>query len=330
MANNTSSTKGNKDNNSSVTNGSVINGASVTQKLQQAVVLSYKFDNKDCTGVMHVSQFPSTDRAQRDKMFADCEVGTTYDGLEASVEVADKSKGRRFTSVRLSGRAVLEKAEKSKREAVQAERQARESAVASAIESINGKVVKATVKKLAFSKDPATKTETDHCFGAFLKTQVGDVEVSGLLHTSRMTGKSRIDRLVAAYEASSELEVAVAVTEKGVAFSEEGVSEAKQRAAEAVRNARLANEAEGFLSCVREALAAGTADKLMFPAKVTENRLDNNGGVIAVACGVRVEVSSDDLAIPAANLRGTGHQLKLVPVSEKDGVVTAKRVVKGK
>jgi hypothetical protein len=186
------------------------------------------------------------------------------------------------------------------------------------------------VKKLAFSKDPQTKQETDHCFGAFLKTDVAGVEVSGLLHTSRMLGKDRIDRLVAAFEQDSVFEVVVSVTEKGVSFSEEGVKAAKEKAIADERAAKQAGERDNFLGCIREALASGTAEKMPFGAKVTANRLDANGGISAEACGARVEVSSEDLAIPAKNLRGVGHQVKLVATSVSDeGVITAKRYIKG-
>ena len=335
MANNntTTSTKGNKgmqDNNSVVTNGAIINGAEVNEKREQAVVLKYEFGGKSCTGVMHVSQFPSTDRAQRDRMFAATNVGDQFNNLEASVEPADKDKGRRFTSVRLSGRSTVVKFEQTQRQAAKEEREAREKAQSDAIASVDGKVVKATVKKLAFSKDPQTKQETDHCFGAFLKTDVAGVEVSGLLHTSRMLGKGRIERLVAAFEQDSSFEVVVSVTDKGVSFSEEGVNAAKEKAIADERSAKQAGERDKFLGCIREALAAGTAEKMPFGAKVTANRLDANDGISAESCGARVEVSSDDLAIPAKNLRGVGHQVKLVAIAVSDeGVITAKRYIKG-
>lgn len=332
MSNSNSTSKGTKsmqDQNSVVENGAIVNGAQVTEKRQQAVVLKYSFAGKDCTGVMHVSQFPSLDRASRDKMFAEATIGSIYDGLVAEVEPADKSKGRRFTSVRLSGRSPLEKAAESKRDAARAERQARETALSDAIKAVDGMVVMATVKKLAFAKDPQTKQESDHCFGAFLKTEVGGVEVSGLLHNSRMLGKNRIERLLASYEDGSAIEVVASVTDKGVSFSEEGVKAAKDKAIADERAAKQASEAENFRTIVREALTAGTAEKLAFPAKVTVNRLDAGDGVSCTACGCKVEVSSEDLAIPAKNMRGIGHQLKLVPVSvSEDGTVHAKRYVK--
>lgn len=327
----TKSIKGAQDKNSVVTTGAIINGAEVTEKRQQAVVLKYNFGANACTGVMHVSQFPSLERSVRDQMFAEVVVGAKFDGLEAAVEAPNKAEGRRFTSVRLSGRAPLQRAADQKREAQQAERKQRESAQAEALESVDGKVVSATLKKLAFAKHPETKQETDHCFGAFLVTNVNGVEVSGLLHTSRMVGKGRIDRLIAAaQEEGTVFEVVASKTEKGISFSEEGVKAAKEQAVAAEREQRQSGERENFLVCIREALAAGTAEKMHFPAKVTANRLDSSGGVSCEACGVRVEVSSADLAIPASNMRGIGHQVKLVAIAEQDGVITAKRFVKSK
>lgn len=332
MTNSTNSTKSNKvsDTNSAVVTGAIINAAEVTQKREQAVVLKYEYEGKPCTGVMHVSQFPSLDRAERDSMFAASAVGVKYDGLEAEVEPADKSKGRRYTSVRLSGRKPLEKALEEKRKNAASERKARETALADAIAAVDGKVVTATISKLAFAKDKETKQETDHCFGAFLSTDVAGVEVRGLLHTSRMLGKGRVERLVASFESDTSFEVLVSVTDKGVSFSEEGVKAAKEQVVADERAAKMAGEAENFRNIVREALAAGTAEKLAFPAKVTVNRLDSEGGVSCIACGCAIEVSSADLAIPAKNMRGIGHQVKLVPTGiSEDGVIAAKRYIKG-
>lgn len=331
----TNSTKPNKgktvDQNSVVKTGDVIPSAFVLSKLEKAVVLAYTHNGRRCTGVMHVSQFPSLEIAQRDQLFAQCEVNSEFYNLHAEVEPADKSKGRRFTSVRLSGRAPLEQAAKANREQAQVQRRQKESAHADAVQAVQGKVVQATIKSLAFSKvqktDPETKKvtmeETDHCYGAFLKVDVDGVEVSGLLHTSRMTGQARVERLLAVYAEEGTMEVVATLTDKGLSFSEQDVQKLKEAA-------QQQTERESFLSCVREALANGTADKMQFPAKVTDNRLQSGGGVSCVACGVRVEVSSEDLSIPANNMRGNGHNVKLVPISVEGEVIKAKRFVKSK
>ncbi len=320
----TNSNKGIKDNNSAVVSGSIINGAEVTEKRQQAVVMKYELNGNTCTGVMHVSQFPSTERHVRDRMFAEVTVGAKFDGLEAAVEPADKAKGRRFTSVRLSGRAPMEKAAQARRQ----EREDQRKAFDELVNRTSGKVVTATVKKLAFAKDKESGQETDHCFGAFLNCQVEGVEISGLLHTSRMTGKNRAEQLVERYQDGTTFEVVLSKTDKGVSFSEVDVQAAREAAAAAERDQRQAGERENFLSLISEALTAGTAEKMPFPARVTENRLDCNGGVSCVACGVRVEVSSEDLEIPAQNMRGIGHQVKLFAVGIEDGVISAKRYIK--
>lgn len=327
----TTTTKGkNVDNNSVVKKGDLIAKATVTSKLDRAVVLSYTHNGKQCTGVMHVSQFPALDIPQRDEMFASTAVNAEFCNLEADVELADKSKGRRFTSVRLSGRAPLEKAAKAQHEQRQNDRRQRESAHADAVKAADGQLVLATIKTLAFSKDPETKQETDHCYGAFLKTEVNGVEVSGLLHTSRMTGKARVERLLECYAAGGKLEVVATLTDKGLSFSEQDVQRAKEASAQKQREERQQTERDAFLSCIRDALATGTAEKMQFPAKVTDNRLAAGSGVTCEACGVQVEVSSADLNIPANNMKGNGHTVKLVATGEKDGVISAKRYVKSK
>ncbi len=327
--NNTQNSAKSQDNNAVVTTGAVINAAEVISKSDKAVVVKYDFGGKSCTGVMHVSQFPSTDRNVRDQMFSDAVVGNKYDGLVAEVEPADKAQGRRYTSVRLSGRAFVAKQQEQQRQTAQQERQNRESAHANAVTSVDGKVVKAVITKLAFSKDPATRQDTSHYFGAFLQCEVDGVKLSGLLHTSRMLGNDRPQRLADSQTAGTVFEVVATVTDKGISFSEEGVKGAKEKAVADDRAAKQSAESDSFLTLVRDALAAGTAGKMPFQAKVSENRLDDGQGISAVACGLTVEVSSDDLGIPAKNLRGIGHQVKLVAVSEKDGVVTAKRYTKG-
>ncbi len=324
MTTTTNTTKGKTvDQNNVVKTGDMIEKAIVTSKIDRAVVLSYTHNGRKCTGVMHVSQFPALEIPQRDQMFADTNVNSEFTNLLAEVEPADKSKGRRFTSVRLSGRAPLEQAAKEKREQAQVQRRQRESAHAEAVKAVQGKVVLATIKELAFSKDPETKKETDHCYGAFLKVEVDGVEVSGLLHTSRMTGKARVERLLEVFAQAGTLEVIATQTDKGLSFSEQDVQKVKEEA-------HQQTERESFLSCIREALANGNADKMQFPAKVTENRLPSGGGVSCVACGTCVEVSSEDLDIPANNMRGNGHTVKLVPISVEGEVVRAKRFVKSK
>ncbi|MBX9685066.1 MAG: hypothetical protein K2X27_00115 [Candidatus Obscuribacterales bacterium] len=334
--NNNTTTKGNKgmkksikDNNAVVTDGSIINGAKVTEKRQQAVVLEYSVNGNTCNGVMHVSQFPSTDRVKRDELFAAANVGDVFDNLKANVEGPDEKQGRRFTTVRLSGRAIAEQTAEQQRQAAKEARQNRETALANAIASVDGKVVKATIKDLALAKDKETGKETDHCYGAFLKTVVGDVEVSGLLHTSRMTGRDRVQQLIDLHGAGQPFDALVTVTEKGVAFSLDGVKEAKEQEATAKREQAKASERDSFLSLVRDAIAGGTNEKMPIQAKVTANRLATGGGISAEGCGCRFEVSSADLDIPAENMKGVGHTVKLVPVSvNEDGVITGKRYKK--
>lgn len=329
---NTKNTKSMKDNNSVVENGSIINGAVVTKKLDSAVVLSYKVGDTDCTGVMHVSQFPSIKREERDAMFAAAAEGTSYDKLEATVEGPDKSKGRQFSCVRLSGRSVLEQEQKQQRQNRETARKERENKQQDAITAVAGKVVNATLKKLAFAKDPQTKEESDHCFGAFLETDVNGVKVSGLLHTSRMIGKGRIDRLVEAASSTepANFEVVVEVTEKGVAFSEAGVEAAKEAAAAAAKMEKESGERENFLGYVRGWLAEGSAEKSPFQAKISENRLASGGGISCVAFGCKFVVSQDDLSSNVVNhTKGIGHVMKLVAVSvEEDGTVRAKQYIK--
>jgi hypothetical protein len=329
---NNTSTKGNSttmDNNSIVCNGATISKATVTQKLPQAVVLAYEVNGKSCSGVMHVSQFPSLDRQTRDKIFTTTEVGSEFNDLIAEVEPADKTKGRHFTSVRLSARAALVQAAEQQRQAAQAAREEKEKAYEQAVKASDGQVVIATVKSLAFSKDQQTKKETDHCFGAFLKATVQGVEVSGLLHVSRMQGRDRVERLAGSFTAGTTFEVLATMTEKGLSFSEHGVKAAKEAAAAAQRAAAKADESSKFLACIREALAAGKGAKTPFPAKVVENGLESGAGIVAEVCSVRVEVSAADLDMQPKHLRGTGHQLKLVALAvSDDGVITGKRYTK--
>lgn len=329
--NNNKGNKGMKDNNSVVTNGLVINGAVLTKKLDSAVVLAYKVGDNDCTGVMHVSQFPAIKREDRDSMFANATEGMSFDGLEAAVEAADKSKGRHYTCVRLSGRSVLEKEVKAKREERETARKERDTKQSEAISAVNGKVVNATLKKLAFAKDPETKEETDHCFGAFLETDVDGVKVSGLLHTSRMVGKNRIDRLVEAASAEkASFEVVVEITEKGVAFSESGVKEAKEKEAVDAKLAKDASERDNFLACVRSWIEEGSTEKSPFQTKISENRLSSGGGVTCVGFGCKFVVEQSDLSPNVvSHTKGVNHVLKLVAIAvNEDGTVKAKQYIK--
>lgn len=57
-----------KDNNAIVKVGTVVAGRFV-KKLDRMMVVRFKIGSKKCSGILHVSQFPSSDRSTRDKMF---------------------------------------------------------------------------------------------------------------------------------------------------------------------------------------------------------------------------------------------------------------------
>jgi hypothetical protein len=300
------------DNNAVVANGAKILTAVVTEKRDSAVILKYEFGGKECTGVMHVSQFPSLEFAERDALFAAVQVGDSIDSLEASVVPPDAKQGRKFTSVHLSGRSLLQKEREQQRLAAKQERDNREAAFNAAIAKVNGTVVTAVMAKLAYSKDPKSKQFDGHFFGAFLECDVDGVKLSGLLHISRMAGGDRSKRLVDGVDGAKTVQVLASVTEKGLSFSEEGVKDALA-AADAVK----------FLTEVQTALADGK--EISFLAKLTENRLETGGGVTASYRGAQVEVSNDDLALDPKLTKGTGRQLKLVPLRVENGVIVAKR-----
>lgn len=92
------------DNNASVQPGARIDGV-FTKKLATAMVVGFTFDGKRCSGVLHVSQFPSENRAERDKMFEVARVGMPAPGLTV-IEVQPPEGDRRFTSVRLTSRTT--------------------------------------------------------------------------------------------------------------------------------------------------------------------------------------------------------------------------------
>jgi hypothetical protein len=101
------------DHNASVQLGIRIDGV-FTHKLPTGMVVSFKLDGKPCSGVLHVSQFPSNDRAMRDKMFGVATVGMPAPGLTV-VGVEPPSEDKRYTRVRLSARPDKENADAQQR-----------------------------------------------------------------------------------------------------------------------------------------------------------------------------------------------------------------------
>lgn len=322
-----SRSKGSKqqDSNCVVTLGLKVDGV-VKSKGPQAAVISYQVTNHTCSGVLHVGQMPSFVRAERDAFFAALQVGQKVPGLEV-VGVEAPSSGRQFTSVRLSALQPLKTAQEEARKAIEAARVARQEEKQALTVGLNGKVVVATVKQMAQSK--AVASEPSSFFGAFMETRVGEHKISGLLHVRAMRSDSgdKIERLATAAASQAEFELVLIVNDDGrISFSEVEVKAAKQRAAEAEVAARRATERSTALTKIREGLASGTSEP--FNATVSVNRLPQGDGIDAVYCGLTVKVSSDDLALRPENLRGKGHTVKLVALSEQDGVVTAKRFLK--
>lgn len=91
------------DNNSVVTKGMVVSGR-FAKKFAAFCVINFVVDGKNCSGTLHVSQFPSENRADRDTMFAFAKPGMPAPNLTV-IEVIPPSGDKRFTSVRLSSRS---------------------------------------------------------------------------------------------------------------------------------------------------------------------------------------------------------------------------------
>lgn len=90
-----------RDPNSVVQSGMPVNGGKITKKLTDFVVIEWPVDGVNCSGVLHVSEFPSLDRAERDKMFGVCTIGMPANGLVV-LSVSPPKDGKRFSKVRLS------------------------------------------------------------------------------------------------------------------------------------------------------------------------------------------------------------------------------------
>lgn len=316
-----------KDANRVVVLNQLVDGV-VKSKQQSLLVIQYQCQGESCSGVLHVSRLAAYNRTDRDVLFGKIQVGDKLPGLKV-VGVVPPAGDRHFTSVTLSALEPLKDAQEEQRKARQAARQAREAEKKAVAQSLNGSVVSATVKQLAFSmKDGAP---TDHVFGAFVETEKAGHRISGLLHVSRMHGGNgaKVDRLAGALETREPFKLVLSITETGqVSFSELDVKDAELKAAQAAEAARKATEAEKALTVIREAIASGTAENSPFLAKVTVNLLEQNGGVEAEFCGLRVLVSSEDLAIRACDMKGKGHTIKLVALEEKGGVISARRYIK--
>jgi hypothetical protein len=96
------------DHNATVVIGERVDGV-FSHKLATAMVVKFNRDGKPCSGVLHVSQFPSNERSMRDKMFAVASVGMPAPGLTV-IGVEPPSGDQRFTKVRLSARTATENA----------------------------------------------------------------------------------------------------------------------------------------------------------------------------------------------------------------------------
>ncbi len=94
------------DHNASVQLGMRIDGV-FTHKLPTGMVVGFKLNGKPCSGVLHVSQFPSNERDMRDRMFGVATVGMPAPGLTV-VGIEPPSEDKRYTRVRLSARPAKE------------------------------------------------------------------------------------------------------------------------------------------------------------------------------------------------------------------------------
>ncbi|MDZ4837636.1 MAG: hypothetical protein SGJ27_27945 [Candidatus Melainabacteria bacterium] len=106
------------DHNAAVQVGMRIDGT-FTHKLETAMVVSFKLDGKPCSGVLHVSQFPSEERAMRDQMFGVATIGMPAPGLTV-IGVEPPSGDKRYTRVRLTSRPLKDNAKSGKQNGAQA------------------------------------------------------------------------------------------------------------------------------------------------------------------------------------------------------------------
>lgn len=98
-----------RDPNSLVQSGMSVNGGRITKKLADFIVIAWKVDGVECSGVLHVSEFPSLQRKERDAMFGVAAVGMEANGLVVLSTTPPKGK-KRFTKVRLSALQPLKDA----------------------------------------------------------------------------------------------------------------------------------------------------------------------------------------------------------------------------
>lgn len=74
------------------------------KRLPQAMVVVYKTgDRRNCSGILHVSEFPAGTREERDRLFAEAKVGERTPLLKV-IEAKAPCGNRNYTSVRLSAR----------------------------------------------------------------------------------------------------------------------------------------------------------------------------------------------------------------------------------
>lgn len=94
---------GARDPNAIVKVGMIVNGGKFTKKGPDFLVVTWKIDGKRVSGVLHVSEFPSLDRNERNKMFA---VANLEDNIDVNgvvvIETKPPKEGKYFTRVRLS------------------------------------------------------------------------------------------------------------------------------------------------------------------------------------------------------------------------------------
>ena len=90
------------DTNAAVKVGAVVD-AYFTLKKEHFMVVAFDYEGQECTGVLHVSQFPHKNRKKRDAMFELAEVGPQLYRLTV-IEVVPPSGKFKLTVVRLTAR----------------------------------------------------------------------------------------------------------------------------------------------------------------------------------------------------------------------------------
>ncbi len=90
------------DTNAAVQVGAVVDGH-FTMKKEHFMVVSFEYDGQQCSGVLHVSQFPHKNRKKRDAMFELADVGPQLYRLTV-IEVMPPCGKFKLTVVRLTAR----------------------------------------------------------------------------------------------------------------------------------------------------------------------------------------------------------------------------------